>query len=56
MGAPLPEADSPLGLRWNPWDIADSRVVDRFGIRPLTVEHGDSDGLDFGASAGEFGR
>ena len=28
MEEPLPEADPPLGLRWNPWDIASLHVVD----------------------------
>ena len=28
MEEPLPEADPPAGLRWNPRDIASLRVVD----------------------------
>ena len=55
-GVPLAERIRPSGRRWSPWDIADSCVVDTAGIGPLTVEHGDSDGLGFHASAGGFGR
>ena len=33
---PLAEADPPPGRRWNPWDIAISRVVDTARNGPLT--------------------
>lgn len=56
MGVPLAETDLPPGRRWNPWDIAISRVVDTARNRPLTVWYGDADDPTFHVSAGECAR
>ena len=37
MGAPLPEADPPLELRWNTWDNPVLPVVDTARIGLLNV-------------------
>ena len=53
---PLAEADPASGRRWNPWDIANSCVVDTDGIGPLTLGQGDSAGLHASGFARQGGR